>query len=109
MAKQPKSLEVVFTTSAWAEWLAIWEWSASQFGVVQADKYLNFLEKTIKTIAQNPDLGILVKEHDRVRRVLAKQRASRYGHIIFYRANAKRLEILHFFHTSQDWQSRFES
>lgn len=102
--KQP--LEVVVSLAARAEWIAIWQWTATQFSEKQADAYIHFLEIELGKIALTPELGSVLPEYPNVRRKLVKKRSGGHGQILFYRVSEARLELLHIFHMAQDWQSK---
>ena len=106
MARKEGQLEVVFTPSARADWVAIWQWNAETYGERRADAYMSFLEAEIVRLATSPGLGPNVPEFPGLRRRLVKRRSRSHGHIVFYRAVDRRLEVIHIFHTAQDWQSK---
>ncbi len=106
MARKQQPLEIVFTAAARADWVAIWQYNATEFGERRADSYIGFLESEIERLAHSPSLGPIVPEFPGLRRRLAKRRSWGHGHIIFYRVKESRLEIIHIYHTAQDWQSK---
>jgi len=57
-------------------------------------------------LAGSPHLGLVVPEFPGLRRRLVKRRSRGHGHIVFYRVEGFRLEVIHIFHTAQDWQSK---
>ncbi|MEQ1934287.1 MAG: type II toxin-antitoxin system RelE/ParE family toxin [Fimbriimonadaceae bacterium] len=102
MAQGPLSIQ--FTPEARVDWIAIWHWNATTYGERRADKYISFLESEIQRIASQPTIGTLVPEVPGLRRHLAKRRARGHGHIIFYRIVDEQLQVIHIFHTAQDWR-----
>jgi len=106
MAGRKPRLNVRFSAEAQAELLAIWSWTAELYSERRADRYVEKLLEYVELISENPGAGSPVPEFPGVRRSLYRPRRARFGHIIFFRAVEKELQILHFFHTAQDWQSR---
>ena len=105
MAGNERPLTVIFTVSARADWIAIWHWNATTRGVRRADSYMAFLEAEIMRLASNPELGIGVEEFPGLRRRVVKKRTRGYGHVVLYRVTGSHLEVVHVYHTAQDWQS----
>lgn len=105
MAGKERPLTVIFTVSARADWIAIWHWNATTWGVRRADSYMAFLEAEIMRLASNLELGIAVEEFPGLRRRVIKKRSRGHGHLVFYRATDSHLEVVHIYHTAQDWQS----
>lgn len=58
-------------------------------------------------LARNPELGVAVEEFSGLRRRVIKKRSRGHGHIVFYRVTGTQLEVVHVYHTAQDWQSGF--
>ncbi len=106
MPRETEPLEVVFTLAARVEWIAVWQWNAVEYGERRADSYIAFLESEIEKLARSPGLGVAVEEFPGLWRRLAKRRSRGHGHIVFYRVVESRLEIIHIYHTAQDWQSK---
>jgi len=106
MARNERPLDVAFTPVARADWIAIWQWNATKYGERRADSYMGFLESEIVRLAGSPHLGLVVPEFPGLRRRLVKRRSRGHGHIVFYRVEGPRLEVIHIFHTAQDWQSK---
>ena len=109
MAQETRPLDVFFTPAARADLIAIWEWNAVEHGIRRADSYIAFLERKIVELSEKPALGQPVTEYPGVLRRLAKRRSRSHGHIIFYRVAGARLEVLHIYHTAQDWQSKIDA
>ena len=75
----------------------IYDYTADQFGVDQAIKYLLGLEELFYLLCTHPQTG-------RVRNEIRKGvRSSSYvSHIVFYRIVDKRIRIVRVLHTSRD-------
>ncbi len=62
--------------------IKIWKYSHKEWGVTQADKYLDELGKAFALIAQNPSIGVSCEE---VRKGYRKYYVKR--HLIMYRTS----------------------
>lgn len=101
-----KALTIRLTPAARADLIGIWHWNASKNGEARADAYVDFLLASLDRLAMNPSLGKAVPEYEGLRRYLVKKRSRSHGHIVFYRHDADKLEVIHFYHTAQDWLGR---
>ena len=73
-------------------WDTVREW-----GVSQADKYIDEMENTLKLIVDNPDLGRSCEE------IRAGYRRFEYGrHVIFYRKRAVDIFVVQIIHDRMD-------
>ena len=108
MAKGPKALKIVFSPSAQADLVSIWQWSAEHHGERTATSYAKFLLDEVERIATSPLIGVRVSGVTGVFRFLAKRRSRGYGHIVFYAVRGEALYVLALFHSAQDWQSKIE-
>lgn len=86
--------------------MAIWEWNATEHGVRRADSYIAFLELELWKVAENPAIGLSIEEYPGLPRHLAKRRSRGHGHIIFYRMTDAAIEVIHLFHSAQDWNTK---
>ena len=109
MARKQQVLDIDFTATAWADWIAIWQWNAEVYGEVRADSYLAFLESEIERLSRSPNLGATIADYPGLRRRLMKRRSRGHGHIVFYRVKESRLEVIHIYHTAQDWQTKISN
>lgn len=99
-------LSVVFTPAARADLLGIWHWNALEYGEKRADSYVEFLLEAVQKLAASPQIGPEVSDYPGLRRYLVKRRSRGHGHLVFYRVAGSRLEVIHIYHTAQDWQGR---
>lgn len=106
MARQRQALELHFTPDARADLVGIWQWNANEFGVRRADGYVEFLLTEIEKVAKQPDGCVAVPEFPGLMRKLIKRRSRGNGHIVFFRVRESRLEVIHIYHTAQDWHGR---
>lgn len=108
MARRKRKLEIRFTPASTAELTGIWHWSAEEYGEKRADSYVQFLLEQVRPLSDSPQLGSSVEEFPGLRRIVARRKASGHGHIIVYREKGGNLEVIHIYHTAQDWRNRLE-
>ena len=82
----------------------IWQYTSDTWGISQADKYLDQIERCLKDLVENPGLG---KPRDEIRK---GYRSLICGyHLIFYRENPKKqIEVVRLLHERMDHQSHIE-
>ena len=108
MAFGKQALTVITAQSAAHEIKLIHNYNAEHRGARQAERYEQFLRKKIAGLAISYSLGSAVSDDPSMRYVLMKPRTGGDGHIAIYSVDfeAKVVEVLHVFHTKQDWQSK---
>ena len=77
----------------------IWMYSFEQWGIVQADQYIDRLDNSIKTIAANPDIGTAC---DSVRRGYRQLHVKK--HYIFYRYTVDTVFIIRVLGSAMHYQ-----
>jgi len=94
----PKQL--IYSPESIDELDAIWQWNVRRYGPQHADAYLAFL------LARKRDHleGSRVSARPDLRYVLIRRRAASHGHVAVYCFDDSVVEVLHVFHTAQDWQ-----
>ncbi len=102
-------MEIRYSKTALQDLDEIWEWTASNFGVSQADDYLHFVQQTIGSLAESPDLSRKVIGHDTFRYLLIQWRPRSNGHVVLFTISGETIEIAHIFHTSQDWAGQLKN
>ncbi len=78
-------------------------YTVKQWGDAQAEKYLRQLGARFRLLAKSPAQG---RPADEIRPGLMKFREGR--HLIFYRANAKTVDIIRVLHEMMDPASHFD-
>ena len=78
----------------------IWTYSFEQWGIAQADQYIDRLDNSIKTIAANPDIGTAC---DYVRKGYRQLHVKK--HYIFYRYTADTAFIIRILGNTMDYRS----
>jgi plasmid stabilization system protein ParE len=90
------------------ELVRIWQYNANDRSERQADAWNAFLRAKIDSLATGYAEGRPIDNAPELRHVFAKKRNRAHGHIIIYGIDeaAKAVNILHVFHTRQDYQGR---
>jgi plasmid stabilization system protein ParE len=105
MASPEFALTVTVSPTATAELADIWQWNADRYGAGHADEYVGFLRNTIRQLPVLHKLGRPVTVQPNLRYLVIRRRAKGHGHIAVYRCDEKAIDVLHVFHTAQDWQA----
>lgn len=110
MGKEEQRLEIVVGDRAARDFRGIWEWNSSQYGIRRADAYVDLLYSAIVQLSINPKSGRSLSKRNGFRFVIVKKSRAKasFGHVIIFRIESNRLEVLHVFHTAQDWRTKFE-
>ena len=78
---------------------AIWIYSADQWGEAQADRYTAGLERSFQSIASMPGIGREHTEFEPPVRILPSAE-----HLIVYRVQAERIEVIRVLGARQNWR-----
>jgi plasmid stabilization system protein ParE len=112
MARRKPLLTVIVAPEAEDELDEIYRYNISERGLTVASRYVTFLKTRIASLALDYDEGQTVQNQTDLRYLVLKQRMRRWkdGHIAVYNINEKiaTVEVLHIFHTKQDWESRLK-
>ncbi len=82
-------LEVVKSLAAENDLIDIWVYSFDNWGIVQADKYLDYLNEGFEFIASNPLVGTSC---DEIRVTYFSYPIKR--HVAFYKIESKKLKVI---------------
>lgn len=104
MASEPRALNVVLSSRAINDLNAVWEWNAAKYGEDHADKYFSFLLEGVATLTHAYQEGRAVGVDPTIRYIVLKMRTRGHGHLAVYQVSDLRVEVLHIFHTAQDWR-----
>lgn len=105
MARSKPKLTVLVAPEAAAELSDIWCWNAERYSPEHADLYVDFLKQIILGLDRAYSNGKSVTTRPDLRYVLVRRKPKGYGHLVVYRAGEKTVDVLHVFHTAQDWQT----
>jgi toxin ParE1/3/4 len=95
--------EYVLTARAEADLVEIARYTRREWGDRQRDKYIRELFDLFSRIAEQPELA---SNRDDIRPDL-KSRRHRKTHVVFYRMEGKRVEVLRILHTRRDVERAF--
>lgn len=104
MGRRKPRLTVIRSPVAQDELHGVWVWNAQHYGPSHADSYLRFIEQSIKRLEHEYALGNSVAARPDLRYMIMRRKATGHGHVVVYRHNDKQVDVLHVFHTAQDWQ-----
>ena len=79
----------------------IWLYTFSEWGELQADKYLDEMEAGLRLLAENPNIGV---DFSFIR--AGYKRFVINHHLIFYQIKSNNLEIVRVLHESMDIQQQ---
>jgi toxin ParE1/3/4 len=97
-------LEVVKTPAAEQDLIDIWLYTATEWGVPQADDYIDRLEEAMLGLLRHPEIGVDCAD------LRAGYRRTGTGrHRIYYRIAETAIEVVRVLHVSMDARAHLES
>lgn len=100
--------KLVIADQARADLLDIWAWNAAKRSRDHAERYLRFLRAESERLARSPSLGRPVDERPGLRYITVRKRKGGFGHVLVYGESEDTVDVLHVFHTAQDWRNKLE-
>lgn len=88
---------VTYRPTADADLVRIWHYTAAEWGIERADLYLNEIRERIEGLTTGTTAS---RSADEVRRGLRRANSGR--HVIFFRENRVRIEVVRVLHQSMD-------
>ena len=90
----------LLTPSARHDLSAIWDYTAEQWGIEQAENYIRDLQNAIEFLAEKPERGRARED------VKDGYRSNRCGkHMLFYKDFPGRIEVIRILHQRMDFES----
>ena len=105
-AERRSALPVVYAPLALQDLDVVWDWNAKTYGPDHAARYVDFLERHIDALGETHSRGRVVESRPELRYIRISRRTRGHGHIAVYRVDADAVNVLHVFHTAQDWQAK---
>ena len=102
MAKKPTKLSLVVSKEARRSIDEIWEWNANQYGVAQAEAYIDLVWRHVEKLESAYLQGTPA---NRFRYMIIQRRSRRHGHVLIYEILETSVFVLSVFHTAQDWHA----
>ena len=65
---------------------------------------MDFLERHIDALSEDYPRGKVVETRPEFRYIVIRRKAKGHYHLAVYRCDDKTIDVLHVFHTAQDWQ-----
>jgi plasmid stabilization system protein ParE len=106
MAASELTLTVVVSPTATAELADIWRWNAERYNEAHADEYIDFVKNKLRQLPVLYKLGRPVPDRPGFHYLLLRRRAKGHAHIAVYRFDDNVIDVLHIFHSAQDWQTK---
>jgi plasmid stabilization system protein ParE len=82
------------------------DWNEKFYDRDHAERYLKYLLDEIGVLCRDSKKGQRILALPELHFVLIRRGSSGYGHIIVYRRKVDAIEVLHVFHSSQNWQQK---
>jgi plasmid stabilization system protein ParE len=106
MAGESRKLTVSLSSAALLALDEIWNWNAGHYGVEHADRYITFLLAETNKLATAYFTGKIVPGLPRLSYIVIRRRRKGHGHLAVYELIGDVIQVLHFFHSAQDWQTK---
>lgn len=81
-------------------------WNAERYGSEHAARYIDYLQNQIEAHCQDSKMNHAVPSLPGLRYVLIRRKSAAHGHIAIFRRDEQLINVVHVFHTAQDWQQR---
>jgi plasmid stabilization system protein ParE len=108
MAQEPRKLEVVITPMARRDLHEIWRWNAENHNPDHADTYVEFLLSQVDLLSTDSHLGRTVPSAQEYRYTALRKHLRGHSHIAVYQVHEDIVEVLHFYHSAQNWRARLK-
>ena len=103
MSTSAPRLSVVISPKARRDLSQIWQYNSDAYDDDHADAYVEYLLSETAKLETRYLLGKPVPSRRDLRfRIIRK--GSGHGHYVVYRILTDNVEVLHYFHTAQDWR-----
>ncbi len=101
-------LTVIYAANALAELDEIWDWNEEFYSANHADQYVAFLQRHIDKLGEDHQRGQSLSFRSELRYIFIRRRSKGYGHVAVYRVDQERVNVLHVFHSAQDWRTKLK-
>ncbi|MGO9111994.1 MAG: type II toxin-antitoxin system RelE/ParE family toxin [Thermoguttaceae bacterium] len=108
-AERRSALPVVYAPLALKDLGVVWGWNEKTYGPGHAAGYVGFLERHIDALGKTHSQGRVVESRPELRYILIRRRKHGHGPIAVCRVDEDSVNVLHIFHTAQDWQAKLVS
>lgn len=99
-------MTIVITAQARKELGLIWDWNAERYSIEHANRYIAFLIGEAEAICDNLGIARPVPRRKGLQYILIRAKPRGHGHVAIFRKKGDVLEIVHYFHTAQNWRKR---
>jgi plasmid stabilization system protein ParE len=106
MAEKPRKVTLSFLPAAQTALRRIWNWNANRYGENHADRYIAFLIATTEKLVDDPSVGKPISKVPTMHYITIRRSRKGHGHVAVYEIVDGVIQVVDFFHTAQDWQSK---
>jgi len=106
MKKGSRILPVIYANNAIRELEVIADWNEKTYSRAHAKSYIAFLEQHIDALAKNHAKGRPVSSRPDLRYIEIRRKTGGYSHFAIYSVGDQAVNLLHVFHSSQDWENK---
>ena len=106
--KRKEELPIQYSRKAIFEIDKIWSWNEKTYDSIHDSSYVLFLLREAERQCRKKDAGQPVEGHPDWRHLFVRQSNKGHGYIVVFRKTAQLIEILHFYHSAQDWPQRLK-
>jgi plasmid stabilization system protein ParE len=106
MASPERTLTVVLSPTAIDELHGVWLRNAEHYSPLHADTYVRYLKGRIYDLSWLYMQGKTVIGRPNLRYIIIRRKAKGHGHLAVYRVDDQEVNVLHVFHSAQDWQAK---
>lgn len=81
------------------------DWKEKTYTSEHAERYVTFIQPRISSLARGWAKGKIVGVRPDLRYIQIQRRAKGHGHVAVYSVDETIVNVLHIFHTAQNWRS----
>ena len=106
MRKPGRVLPIIYANNAIRELEEIGDWNEKTYSRTRAKDYIAFLEQQILTLGRDFEKGRLVRTRPDLRYIMMRLKTGGNAHVAVYSVDEQAVNLLHVFHSAQDWENR---
>jgi len=104
--KRNSKIPIQYSRQAIFEIDKIWSWNEKTYDSIHASAYVRFLLREAERLCRKKDAGQPIEGFPHWRQLFVRQSNKGHGYVVVFRKAEQLIEILHFYHSAQDWQQR---
>ncbi len=99
-------LPILYALEAQLDLNEIAVWNEERYGSEHAARYIDYLQSQIEERCQDSKKNHAVPALPGLQYVLVRRKSAAHGHIAIFRRDEHAINVVHVFHSAQDWQQR---